>query len=401
MISYSLDGGYHFKEYPHNPVLDINVANFRDPKVIWHQETQKWIMVVALSQKFEISIYSSKDLIHWQYESGFANRAFKGLQYECPGLIKVPLLDTDGKEIEDDNNNWVLYISINPGAPQGGSATQYFTGKFDGKVFTPVDNQVRFMDMGKDFYAFQTFFNTSKPKDVIGMVWASNWQYTNQTPTTEYRSCLTMMRKSHLQKVQINPEYSEITLFSTPVLDQASLLNMAAPKIVTPNLPLVSDCCLNINLDQSHGLLEFIWEWSVEDTLVSNTDFCGIAMYLKDHQSSNHFLSLGFEANSNAFFLDRGNTGSPFTQANPLFSRNLSLDLPPYKTSQGTSTYRVYGILDRNVLELYFNDGALTATYTFFFLENHPIRWVHLDSSTNGIFKIKELNFSQLTIKQT
>ncbi|GAV52576.1 hypothetical protein ZYGR_0AG05670 [Zygosaccharomyces rouxii] len=399
MISYSVDGGYSFKEYSHNPVLDINNSNFRDPKVIWHKETRRWIMVVALSQKFEISIHSSEDLIHWQYESGFTVRGFKGLQYECPGLVKVPLLDTNGQEINDSKENWVLYISINPGAPQGGSATEYFIGEFDGKVFKPTDNQVRFMDLGKDFYAFQTFFNTPNYKDVIGMAWASNWQYTNQTPTTQYRSCLTILRKLHLQKLQITPEYSEINLFSAPLWHQGSLVNLAPPKSVTPNLPLSSHG-LNINLDQSEGLLEFTWEWSVEDTLASKADFCGITMHLKDQESSDHFLSLGFEANSNAFFLDRGNTGSHFVQTNPLFTRNLSVDLTPYKASQGTSVYKVHGILDRNILELYFNEGALAATYTFFYLDNRPIGWVHVNSSVNGIFKIKELRFAQLAIKQ-
>ncbi|GAV47562.1 hypothetical protein ZYGR_0H04080 [Zygosaccharomyces rouxii] len=399
MISYSVDGGYSFKDYAHNPVLDINNSNFRDPKVIWHKETGRWIMVVALSQKFEISIYSSKDLIHWQYESCFAVRGFKGLQYECPGLIKVPLLDANGQEVKDTKDNWVLYISINPGAPQGGSTTEYFIGEFDGKVFQPRDNQVRLMDLGKDFYAFQTFYNTPNDKDVIGMAWASNWQYTNQTPTSQYRSCLTMLRKLHLQKLQITPEYSEINLFSAPLWDQDSLVNLAPPKSLTPDAPLVPNHGLNINLDQSEGLLEFTWEWSVQDKLVPKADFCGITMFLKDQETSNQFLSLGFEANSSAFFLDRGNTGSHFTETNPLFTRNLSADLTPYRTFQGTSIYKVHGILDRNILELYFNDGALAATYTFFYLENRPIRWVHMESSVNDVFKIKELRFTELAIK--
>lgn len=400
MISYSVDGGYNFKECSQNPVLDVNQSNFRDPKVIWHKETERWIMVVALSQKFEISIYSSADLLHWKYESGFALRGLKGLQYECPGLVKIPILNTKGQEIKNTEENWLLYISINPGAPQGGSATEYFIGKFDGKVFQPTDNQVRFMDLGKDFYAFQTFFNSPDEKNVVGMAWASNWQYANQIPTTQYKSCLTMLRKLHLQKLQVTPEYSEISLFSTPLWNEGSLVNLVAPKTITPNLPLMSRHGLKIHLDRSEGLLEFTWEWSTEDMMVSKAEFCGITMLLKDEECSNNFLSLGFEANCNSFFLDRGNTGSHFAQTNPFFTRNLSVDLMPYKVSQGTSFYKVHGILDRNILELYFNEGALAATYAFFFKDNCPIRWAYVDSSVNGIFKIKELHFTELATKQ-
>lgn len=398
MISYSLDAGYSFKFYAGNPVLNVNNSNFRDPKVIWHRETMRWIMVVALSQKFEISIYSSKDLIHWQYESGFSVRGFKGLQYECPGLVQLPLLDVDGKKVENGKQNWILYISINPGSPQGGSTTEYFIGQFDGKVFKPTDNQIRLMDLGKDFYAFQTFYTPSNEDDVIGMAWASNWQYTNQTPTTQYRSCLTMLRKLYLQELQVTSEFSEISLFSLPVWHQSNLVNLEPTKSLTPNSPLAPNHGFEINLEQSNGLLTFTWEWSVKDFNVSNEDFCAITLHLKDQESSKHFLSLGFEANSCAFFFDRGNTGSSFIQENPLFTRNLSADLVPYKTSQGISTYKVNGIVDRNVLELYFNDGALAATYTFYNLENRPIRWAHIASPVEDVFRVKKLTFDLLTI---
>jgi len=35
-----------------------------------------------------------------------------------------------------DTIKWVLLVSINPGGPNGGSATQYFIGDFDGTRFT-------------------------------------------------------------------------------------------------------------------------------------------------------------------------------------------------------------------------------------------------------------------------
>lgn len=183
MVSYSLDGGYTFQEYAENPVLDIDAANFRDPKVIWHEETQRWVMVVAKSQKFEILIYSSTDLKAWKYESSFACQGCKGYQYECPALAKLPLVDVQGHAASDTASSWVMFVSISPGAPQGGSATQYFIGDFDGKTFRTSSPQARFMDWGKDFYAFQPSFNSPDGKEVLGLAWASNWQYALQVPT--------------------------------------------------------------------------------------------------------------------------------------------------------------------------------------------------------------------------
>lgn len=37
-------------KYEHNPVLVIpGELNFRDPKVMWYPEEQKWVMTVSLS----------------------------------------------------------------------------------------------------------------------------------------------------------------------------------------------------------------------------------------------------------------------------------------------------------------------------------------------------------------
>nr|ADD65999.1 N-glycosylation reporter 3 [synthetic construct] len=125
-ISYSLDGGacYTFTEYQKNPVLAAGSTQFRDPKVFWYpgEPSQKWIMTAAKSQDYKIEIYSSDDLKSWKLESAFANEGFLGYQYECPGLIEVPT------EQDPSKSYWVMFISINPGAPAGGSFNQYFVG---------------------------------------------------------------------------------------------------------------------------------------------------------------------------------------------------------------------------------------------------------------------------------
>lgn len=89
-IAYSFDGGYKFIKYKNNPVININSSQFRDPKVFWHEETNKWIMVVSKSQEYKIQIFGSTNLINWKLHSNFSS-GYYGYQYECPGLIKIPI----------------------------------------------------------------------------------------------------------------------------------------------------------------------------------------------------------------------------------------------------------------------------------------------------------------------
>ena len=126
-IAYSTDNGRTFKKYAGNPVLTGDVADFRDPKVSWHEGTHKWILTLAVGQ--EIRFYSSPNLKDWTYESNFGEgQGNHGGVWECPDLFELPVAGTSQKK-------WVLIVNINPGGPFGGSATQYFVGSFDGHKF--------------------------------------------------------------------------------------------------------------------------------------------------------------------------------------------------------------------------------------------------------------------------
>ncbi len=116
---------------------------------------------------------------------------------------------------------WVLLVSINPGGPNGGSATQYFTGSFDGHQFLPEDPSPgpRWLDYGKDNYAGVTWSNIPKQDGRrIFIGWMSNWQYANQVPTQRWRSAMSVPRelKLFLQKGKSH-------VSSTPVEELASL----------------------------------------------------------------------------------------------------------------------------------------------------------------------------------
>ncbi|WP_016955470.1 glycoside hydrolase family 32 protein [Catenovulum agarivorans] len=131
-IAYSLDDGRSWTPYAGNPVLiGPDIPDFRDPKVAWYAPENKWIMTLAVDD--HISFYSSPNLKEWKFESDFGiDAGTHGGVWECPDLLKMPVEGSDEEK-------YVLLVSINPGGPNGGSATQYFVGDFDGNKFTLDD----------------------------------------------------------------------------------------------------------------------------------------------------------------------------------------------------------------------------------------------------------------------
>ena len=186
-MAVSADNGITFQKYEANPVLVSTEEDFRDPKVFWNAEIQKWNLILAAGQ--EMYIYSSKDLTNWTYESAFGKEygCHDGV-WECPDLMKLHINGTDKEK-------WMLICNINPGGPFGGSATQYFIGDFDGKKFTCDDapEETKWMDYGKDHYATVTFDNAPDGRH-IALAWMSNWQYANQVPTKQFRSANSVPR---------------------------------------------------------------------------------------------------------------------------------------------------------------------------------------------------------------
>lgn len=193
-IAYSLDEGKTWIKYKSNPVLkNPGIRDFRDPKIFWHEKSKKWVAAIAAQD--QISLYSSADLKNWQKLSDFGKLvgSHDGV-WECPDLFPI---EFEGKVI------WVLIVNINPGGPNGGSATQYFVGDFDGKNFKCDFKQTKWIDYGPDEYAGVTWSNTGKRKIFIG--WMSNWEYANIVPTEKFRNAFTIPRELGLKK--INDEY--------------------------------------------------------------------------------------------------------------------------------------------------------------------------------------------------
>ena len=135
-IAYSTDKGRTWTEYDKNPV--VKHAG-RDPKLVWHAPTKRWVMAVydEFEKKQWIAFHTSPDLKTWT----FASR-IEGF-FECPDLF--PLTDEYDKA---RTTKWVLY------AADG----KYLLGDFDGKMYTPDFKDKKQLWYG-NFYAAQTFDN--------------------------------------------------------------------------------------------------------------------------------------------------------------------------------------------------------------------------------------------------
>lgn len=191
-IAYSLDNGETWVKYEGNPVIgNEGIKDFRDPKVFWDEERNQWVLVLVAGD--HAKFYKSNDLKNWVLMSEFGKEhGAHGGVWECPDLFK---LKVEGTEEE----KWVLFISINPGAPNGGSGTQYFVGDFDGVTFSTDQTTEKWIDYGMDNYAGVTYNNVPNNERIF-IGWMSNWNYARDTPTKVWRSAMTVPRSVTLHK---------------------------------------------------------------------------------------------------------------------------------------------------------------------------------------------------------
>jgi fructan beta-fructosidase len=155
-IAFSNDRGRTWQEFDGNPVVK---HTGRDPRLLWHEPTSRWIMAVFDEERGQrIAFHSSSDLKHWTLESyidGF---------FECPDLVKMPL-DGDAAQAK-----WILY------AADG----RYLVGEFDGHRYTPDGKTTGDgKTSGKrqlwhgNHYAAQTFTNAPDGR-ILQMGWGQN-----------------------------------------------------------------------------------------------------------------------------------------------------------------------------------------------------------------------------------
>ena len=221
-LAYSTDEGLTWQHYEGNPVLDLKMKDFRDPKVMWNTVNEAWVMSVVKPHEYTVSFYQSQDLKQWELLSEFTNKNGTDGVWECPDLFPLPV-DGDATKIK-----WILFVSVNPGGVTGGSGTQFFIGDWNGKEFVADDLTARWLDYGRDNYAGVTF-NDAPDNRRIYLGWMNNWEYAKEIPANPARGSMTIPRELSLASIN-----GEITLLQNPVNEISGSAIVDRTFMITP-----------------------------------------------------------------------------------------------------------------------------------------------------------------------
>jgi fructan beta-fructosidase len=318
---------------------------------MWYEPQKKWVMTLAT--KDHITFYSSPDLKNWTKESEFGKEmGAHGGVWECPDLFT---LDDNGKKI------WVLIVNLNPGGPNGGSATQYFLGDFNGKTFTPSDTTTRWLDYGPDEYAGITWSNTDDRKIFLG--WMSNWLYANVVPTLKWRNAMTLPKELKLKHVGSNMFVS-----SEPVTELSKI--ELEPKAF-------QDIAVNKSFDLATKTGHIELPCRVDLSVEKPTNFSLVVSNGAGEQ-----VVIGYDKEQNQYFIDRTKSGKTDFQKD-FAGKHVA---PRFATND---IMNVSLIFDVSSVELFADDGLSVMTEIFF--PSSIYNQIHIQSP--GEITIKKLEY--------
>lgn len=193
--------GRTFEKWSGNPIVPHIQGGNRDPKVIWHAPTRRWVMALYLDypDKPTIQFLTSSDLKSWEAKGQIVG------YHECPDLFELPVEGRPGE------SRWVV-----TGAP-----SDYQIGRFDGENFVP-ETPILKGHRGRGFYAAQTF------SDVPGRRIQVGW-YQTETPGMPFNQAMSLPMELGLVA---DPDGVRMTW--TPVPELASLRSEALVSEVEP-----------------------------------------------------------------------------------------------------------------------------------------------------------------------
>lgn len=372
-IAYSLDEGKTWKKYEGNPVIDNpEIKDFRDPKMVWDDQNDQWLMVLSALDK--TMFYSSPNLKDWKLISEFGQGiGAQGGVWECPDFFPIAVENSE-------ETKWVLIQSLNPGAYNGGSGTQYFVGEFDGENFEldpsmeDLDEKHNYwIDFGKDNYAGVTWSNipeSDNRKLFIG--WMANWLYAQEVPTETWRSAMTIARELNLKK--INDTYR---VYSTPVRE----LDKYKTTVYQDELVKVDTRVLfgeNEGVDLSRAEIKLV----VPQLKEQNYEF---ALYNAREDS----LFFGYDHQQHQFYINRKKSGKVD------FNEEFANDVSVAPRIADSNWLNVQIILDKTSIEIFYDDGATVMTEIFF--PNAP--YTSFSIRSKEAFNLENLVINQINAK--
>jgi len=349
-IAYSTDKGRTFTKYEGNPVIpNPGIKDFRDPKIIWDEANSQWVMVLAAYDK--AMFYTSKDLKAWELASEFGIVGDTRL-WECPDLFPIKVKGSE-------ETKWVLITSIQKEAPNGGTATGYFVGDWDGKQFIGNTKNQKWLDYGTDNYAAVTWADAPNPTDEKSLIgWMSNWQYAQVVPTEKWRSAMTLPRTITLHK-----ENGEYHLRSLPVVQSSKIEKTKygiQPKKITESTVLSKEGIIPLQ--------------KLDLSLVPASD---AVVSIRLSNAKEEYTVVGYNAVSKNYFIDRTHSGKVDFQKD--FADKIHYAPVDYNTPSINMTI----FIDHAAIELFADYGRTAMTDIVFPTE--PYDKVEINSSGGGV----------------
>ena len=328
-LAYSEDRGRTWLDHPANPILDLGLADFRDPKVFWHPPTEAWIMVVAFAADRQIGIFTSLDLVEWCEQSRFGPVGFVDGQWECPDLFELPVAGTS-------ETHWILKVDVDRNVIGAGSGSQCFVGRFDGQSFEATNEGLpQLVDNGPDFYAAQTFSDLPTGSyHPIWLAWCANHQLATQYPTPGWQGCQTLPREVFLFE-----DEGSLRLGQRPVAQWDDVLE-----------PVLSLTEQPVSADQQHVIAELPADggWDVRFACTQ-----GENGYLNITTAEGR-ISVGFEADGYRAFVDLGKAGLVVSEA-------IDRRYCTHRLSR-RQRFDIRLIWDATTLEIFVNGGEAVLT---------------------------------------
>jgi fructan beta-fructosidase len=333
-LAYSLDRGRHWQRPAGNPVLAAPKGHdFRDPQVFFHAPSGRWVMTLTAGDHLEI--HSSADLQNWRHESDFGAGLHAGGVWECPGLQRVQVPGDPGE-------HWLMLASVVMGGPNGSSATQYFTGSFDGHRFVPdalSARGARWIDWGSDNYAGVTW-GRMPPGDTrtVFLGWMSNWDYALKVPSQGWRGSMTLPRE-----LDAVPGEGGLRLRTRPAREVEALRGRAET--------LDPQAFLKVPL-QAAAARSGSYEIGLDAQLDSKGQ---LALHLAN--AAGEELVLRADRLRGRYTLDRRHAGRADFAAG--FAREESAPMADAAANPQAGTLHIQAFVDRGSIEI-FLDGGLT-----------------------------------------
>lgn len=212
-VFYSLDGGMTFTAYDEGRVIaQPSGHESRDPKVVWHPPSERWVMVVWSDNDGNgVDFFVSPNLRDWERTSRLAADWF----FECPDFTPMTL---------NGEVTWVL---------RDGRGS-YLVGDFDGRRFTTSWTTPRTITANPGpaagpYYAAQSFDNAPNGR-VVTMAWQGEHRGATWTGNASFPV------EQHLVATPTGPR-----IHSNPVDEIKSLRRKTetlGPTVVTSTTPI-------------------------------------------------------------------------------------------------------------------------------------------------------------------